>query len=117
MKHASFAASALLFATFSTSLAAPASASPAHPVSAAHNPPIVNILCKYGTPHCVNPNPGPKVPTVNSNRLPDSGWTDPDCKYYGNCNTGTPGAWGDPAAARAGSSMPYAVQRGTPLYR
>ena len=43
-------------------------------------------LCKYGTPHCVNPNPGPKAPTPKNIRIPDSNWTDPDCKYYGNCH-------------------------------
>jgi hypothetical protein len=42
-------------------------------------------LCKYGTPHCVNPNPGPKLPTVGGAKFPDSGWEDPDCKYYRNC--------------------------------
>jgi hypothetical protein len=42
-------------------------------------------LCKYGTPHCINKNPGPKAPTVNTTTLPDSGWEDPDCAYYGNC--------------------------------
>lgn len=42
-------------------------------------------LCKYGTPHCVNPNPGPKLPSVGGAQIPDSGWVDPDCKYYGNC--------------------------------
>ena len=41
-------------------------------------------LCKYGTPHCVNPHPV-KMPTVNTTQFPDSGWVDPDCKYYGNC--------------------------------
>jgi hypothetical protein len=42
-------------------------------------------LCKYGTPHCVNPNPGPKLLTVGGVKIPESGWVDPDCKYYGNC--------------------------------
>jgi hypothetical protein len=45
-------------------------------------------LCKYGTPHCVNPYVGAgelKRPTV---KVPeDNGWVDPDCKYYGNCNS------------------------------
>ena len=40
---------------------------------------IVMVLCKYGTPHCVNPDPGPKAPKVNTNTLPDDGWVDPDC--------------------------------------
>src|SRR5262245_31230609 len=39
-------------------------------------------LCKYGTPHCINKNPGPALPTVNNTRLPDSNWVDPDCKFY-----------------------------------
>lgn len=39
-------------------------------------------LCKYGTPHCVNPNPGQKLPPVGGAKLPDDGWVDPDCKYY-----------------------------------
>jgi hypothetical protein len=42
-------------------------------------------LCKYGTPHCVNPNPGPKLPKIGGAQLPDSGWEDPDCQYYHNC--------------------------------
>ena len=44
-------------------------------------------LCKYGTPHCINKNPGPKLPTVGGVKIPDSGWVDPDCQYYGNCNS------------------------------
>lgn len=44
---------------------------------------IIEVLCKYGTPHCVNPDPGPKPPKVNTATLPDDGWVDPDCKYYG----------------------------------
>jgi hypothetical protein len=44
-------------------------------------------LCKYGTPHCINKNPGPKLPTVGGVKIPDSGWVDPDCKYYGNCDS------------------------------
>jgi hypothetical protein len=44
-------------------------------------------LCKYGSPHCVNPRPGPKLPTVGGAKIPGSGWVDPDCKYYGNCNS------------------------------
>jgi hypothetical protein len=43
-------------------------------------------LCKYGSPHCVNPNPGPKLPVVNTTQIPDSTWIDPDCAYYGNCH-------------------------------
>jgi hypothetical protein len=42
-------------------------------------------LCKYGTPHCVNPHPGPSLPTVGGAQIPDSGWEDPDCQYYHSC--------------------------------
>ncbi len=44
-------------------------------------------LCKYGTPHCVNPDPGPKPPRVGGVQIPPSDWHDPECGYYGNCNT------------------------------
>jgi len=43
-------------------------------------------LCKYGTPNCINKNPGPKLPTVPNTRLPESNWQDPDCQHYGNCH-------------------------------
>jgi hypothetical protein len=77
-------------------------------------------LCKYGTPHCVNPHPGPAAPKVGGATIPDSGWEDPDCKYYGSCGVGsTPENWGDPAAlrklplkrppARYGSAQPVAA--------
>ncbi len=43
-------------------------------------------LCKYGTPHCVNPYPNPNGPSGPEVKVPDdNGWVDPDCKYYGNC--------------------------------
>jgi hypothetical protein len=61
----------------------------------------VMALCKYGTPHCANPDPGPKPPKVNTTTIPDDGWVDPDCKYYGNCNF--PDDW-----MSGGSSMPKA---------
>jgi hypothetical protein len=118
MKQVSLAASALLFASVFTTGPVPASAGPMHAVTYAPHSAIVTVLCRYGSPNCVNPNPGPKGPKVNTTRLPDSGWTDPDCKHYGNCNTGRPGSWGDPAAARAGSSMPsYGVQPGMRMHR
>ena len=44
-------------------------------------------LCKYGTPNCVDPNPGPEPPKVGGEQIPGSGWVDPDCKYYGNCDS------------------------------
>jgi hypothetical protein len=108
MKHLSFTASAIVLSA--ALFAAPASALPVHPVAGAHATAIVQVLCKYGTPHCIDPHRN-QMPTFGGGtRLPDSGWSDPDCKYYGNCSTGTPGSWGDPAAARSGSSMPYAGQ-------
>jgi hypothetical protein len=61
-------------------------------------------LCKYGTPHCVNPNPRPEPPKVGGAEWPDSGWEDPDCKLFGNCNPG-PDNWGDPAARKGRSGM------------
>jgi|GEM_PF-6740763 len=47
-------------------------------------------ICKYGSPHCVNPHPGPSLPQVNTNRLPDSPPGNEDCMYYGNCDDGSP---------------------------
>lgn len=47
-------------------------------------------LCKIGSPHCPNPQVGPKAPTVNSNRLPDGPPGNDDCKYYQNCDDGSP---------------------------
>jgi hypothetical protein len=59
-------------------------------------------LCKYGTPHCAkDPNP-PQFPKIGGAQIPPSGWEDPDCKYYGNCNPG-PNNWGDPAARKGPS--------------
>lgn len=62
-------------------------------------------LCKYGTPHCVNPNPGPKPPSVGGAQLPDSGWEDPDCKYYNSCGFADP-----PRTAPSGAGMPFTGQ-------
>lgn len=46
-------------------------------------------LCKYGGPHCVTRHVGsPMVAVDNGIRIPESGWSDPDCRYYGNCKTG-----------------------------
>ncbi|MES1156763.1 MAG: hypothetical protein ABUL73_03185 [Alphaproteobacteria bacterium] len=43
-------------------------------------------LCKYGTPHCVNPHRpelhAAQAPTIDGT---GNGWEDPDCQYYGNC--------------------------------
>jgi hypothetical protein len=43
-------------------------------------------LCKYGTPHCIDLH-RPTLPSVGGEKLPGSGWVDPDCEYYGNCNS------------------------------
>lgn len=59
-------------------------------------------LCKYGTPHCVNPNPGPKLPKVNTTRLPDSPPGDDDCKYYGSCDNGSPEGTGPDGGPNGG---------------
>jgi hypothetical protein len=59
-------------------------------------------LCKYGTPHCVNPDPRPELPKVGGAEIPPSGWEDPDCKYFNNCNPG-PDNWDDPAARKGPS--------------
>lgn len=63
-------------------------------------------LCKYGTPHCVNPNPRPPLPAVGGVQIPDSGWQDPDCKYYHACGyTGL--ATGQPARTAPGTSAAW----------
>ena len=112
MKYAPASVPALLLAA--TLFAAPAGAVPTLPGAAAPAYGVIQVLCKYGSPHCVNPNPRPGAPSVGGAQIPDSGWEDPDCKYYGSCGTGTPGNWGDPAgAARAGSSGPAAGRTGT----
>jgi hypothetical protein len=49
--------------------------------------PPAMALCKYGTPHCVNPYPGPQPPAINGVQIPPSDWHDPECGFYGNCNT------------------------------
>jgi hypothetical protein len=43
-------------------------------------------LCKYGTPHCIDLH-RPNLPSVGGEKLPGSGWVDPDCGYYGNCDS------------------------------
>jgi hypothetical protein len=44
-------------------------------------------LCRYGSPNCVNPRPNFDYQIEESVSLDSvtDGWTDPDCKYYGNC--------------------------------
>ncbi len=57
-------------------------------------------LCKYGGPNCVNPHVGDRILTWdNGIRIPDSGWVDPDCKYYGNCQS--------PGSARRTPANPF----------
>ena len=63
-------------------------------------------LCKYGTPHCVNPNPGPKLPQVNTTRLPDGPPGNEDCKYYGNCDDGSPEGTGPDGGPNGGLGFP-----------
>lgn len=101
-KHLVFMATALLAGAFAAGGAQQAAALPI--VRFAAPAPIVKVMCKYGTPHCVNPSPVNR-PKIGGAKLPGNGWTDPDCKYYGNCNTGTsPQNWGDPSIARKGPS-------------
>ena len=38
-------------------------------------------LCKKGTPHCI-PVTRPDLPKVGGEKIPGSGWVDPDCEYY-----------------------------------
>jgi hypothetical protein len=104
MKHCATFALSVILTSLSIAGASKASAVPIQPIVGAPHGVVVEVLCKYGTKNCVNPSPGPKPPKVGGARLPDSGWQDPDCKYYGNCNTGGPGAWGDPSIARKGPS-------------
>jgi hypothetical protein len=59
-------------------------------------------LCKYGTPHCVNPHPGPSLPEVNTTRLPDQPPGNEDCVYYGNCDDGSPEGTGPDGGPNGG---------------
>lgn len=59
-------------------------------------------LCKYGTPNCVNPHPGPSLPKINTTRLPDSPPGNEDCIYYGNCDDGTPEGTGPDGGPNGG---------------
>jgi len=98
LRYSVFIASAALLVGGSLLAVGQASAFPAVPLAANPDSGIVMVLCKYGTPHCIN-NPRPALPEVGGAQWPDSGWEDPDCKYYGNCNPG-PDNWGDPAARK-----------------
>ncbi len=44
-------------------------------------------LCRYGSPNCVNPRPNFDYKVPDKIKIPDLGWVDPDCKYYGNCQS------------------------------
>lgn len=102
-KSPALCASSLLLIA-SAFLPGSARALPIAPFAAPAHSAIVKVMCKYGTPHCVNPSPVNR-PKTGGAKLPGNGWTDPDCKYYGNCNTGTsPQNWGDPSIARKGHS-------------
>jgi hypothetical protein len=59
-------------------------------------------LCKYGSPHCVNPHPGPSLPKVNTTRLPDQPPGNEDCKLYGNCDDGSPEGTGPEGGPNGG---------------
>ncbi len=59
-------------------------------------------ICKYGSPHCVNPHPGPKIPTINTTRLPDQPPGNDDCQYYGNCDDGSPEGTGPDGGPNGG---------------
>jgi hypothetical protein len=43
-------------------------------------------LCKYGTPHCIDLH-RPSLPSFGGEKIPGSVWVDPDCNYYGNCDS------------------------------
>ena len=49
-------------------------------------------LCKgVGAGQCTERNPMDKWKVkINETRLPESNWVDPDCKYYGNCQSPFP---------------------------
>jgi hypothetical protein len=59
-------------------------------------------ICKYGTPHCINPHPGPSIPKVNTNHLPDQPPGNEDCMYYGNCDDGSPEGTGPDGGQNGG---------------
>jgi hypothetical protein len=59
-------------------------------------------ICKYGSPHCINPHPGPKLPAVNTNHLPDSPPGNEDCKYFGSCDDGSPEGTGPDGGPNGG---------------
>ena len=111
MKYLSFAASALLLiaGAFASASVEQASALPIHSSAVAPNGSVVQIRCKIGQGKCLGNLRNPNPPKINGNPIPPSGWEDPDCKAYGNCNPG-PNNWGDPAARKG----PSGTQPGHP---
>ena len=59
-------------------------------------------LCKYGSPHCINPHPGPSLPKLNTTRLPDQPPGNEDCTYYGSCYDGSPDGTGPDGVPNGG---------------
>ena len=98
-----FLAPCLFGLSAAVALSSQASAFPAVTLAAQPDSAVVQVLCKYGTPHCIDKHT-PYLPEVGGAQFPDSGWEDPDCKYYGNCNPG-PDNWGDPAARKAAGRL------------
>jgi hypothetical protein len=69
-------------------------------------------LCKIGSPHCPNPQVGPRAPTVNTNRLPDQPPGNEDCTYFGSCDDGSPegtGADGGPNGGLGNGGSPALI--------
>ena len=58
--------------------------------------------CKYGSGRCINPHPGPKLPTINTNHLPDGPPGNEDCKYFGSCDDGSPEGTGPDGGPNGG---------------
>jgi hypothetical protein len=44
-------------------------------------------MCKYGSGDCIDPHPNFDFTIADDVYLPEDNWVDPDCEYYGNCNT------------------------------
>lgn len=44
-------------------------------------------MCKYGSGDCINPRPNFDYQVPDLIQIPEDNWVDPDCEYYGNCNT------------------------------
>lgn len=68
-------------------------------------------LCRYGSPHCVNPHWNPAVlEERKSPSIDDAGGNgqDPDCAYYGNClpDNVDDGCWYVDGACRPNAQAP-----------